>query len=298
MQYIALAFLRLCSLLPFFVLYGISNFVSFMLCYVVKYRKAVVLYNLGIAFPEKTEAERKKIAFKFYRYFTDTFLETLKMLSLSNERILKRVSGNCEILKPYIAQGKNINLMAGHQFNWEFGNHYFRLNLDIPFVGIYMPVGNQTINEAIKKMRGKNGTILIGANEFKNKMHGVFKDQYMMGLAADQNPGVPQTAYWVNFFNKPTPFITGPEKGALRTDAVVAYVQMVRKKRGHYGFEVSILSDTSSATQKGELTVLYKNAVEKAIKSDPPNYLWSHKRFKYNWNAEYAAQWIDGALPE
>jgi Kdo2-lipid IVA lauroyltransferase/acyltransferase len=298
MRYVISGLLYVCSLLPFFVLYGLSNCIAFLLNHVIKYRKAVVLHNLSIAFPEKTEKERKKIASKFYLYFTDTFIETLKMLSLSNERILRRVSGNCEILKPYIAQGKNINLMAGHQFNWEFGNHYYRLNLDVPFVGIYMPLGNQTINEAIKKMRGKNGTILIGANEFKNKMHSVFNKHYMMGLAADQNPGVPQTAYWVNFFNRPTPFITGPEKGALKNDAVVAYVQMVRKKRGHYGFEVSILSDSSANTSTGELTVLYKNAVEKAIKNDPPNYLWSHKRFKYDWKPEYAAQWVDGALPQ
>jgi KDO2-lipid IV(A) lauroyltransferase len=75
------------SLLPFFILYGISDFFAFLLYHVIRYRKDVVLNNLAIAFPEKSIAERKKIARKFYQYFTDSFIETIKFISISKKEL-------------------------------------------------------------------------------------------------------------------------------------------------------------------------------------------------------------------
>ena len=85
MYYIIYPLLYLLSLLPFFILYGISNFISFLLYHIIKYRKEVVFNNLKIAFPTKTEAERIIIAKQFYRYFTDAFIETIKFISLSKK---------------------------------------------------------------------------------------------------------------------------------------------------------------------------------------------------------------------
>jgi KDO2-lipid IV(A) lauroyltransferase len=61
--------------MPWFVLYGISDFFSFILQRVVRYRVDVVANNLKIAFPEKSEEERRQIANQFYNLFQ--FLENL-----------------------------------------------------------------------------------------------------------------------------------------------------------------------------------------------------------------------------
>ena len=66
MYYIVYGFLYLLSLLPFWVLHGISSLVYFFLYRVFGYRKKVVMANLLLAFPEKTEAERDAISAKFY----------------------------------------------------------------------------------------------------------------------------------------------------------------------------------------------------------------------------------------
>ena len=82
------------SLLPFWFLYLLSDFVAFLLYNVSGYRKKIVLNNLSIAFPEKTTKEKKIIAKKFYRNLTDTFLETIKMISMSNKEFEKRCTIN------------------------------------------------------------------------------------------------------------------------------------------------------------------------------------------------------------
>ena len=52
--------------------------------YVFGYRKTVVMGNLAIAFPEKSLTEREVIASAFYKNFVDTFIETIKLLSMSD----------------------------------------------------------------------------------------------------------------------------------------------------------------------------------------------------------------------
>ena len=62
MYYIVFPLLYLVSLLPLRVLYLLSDLLYFFLYFVVRYRRRVVLENLRVAFPEKTEQERAAIA--------------------------------------------------------------------------------------------------------------------------------------------------------------------------------------------------------------------------------------------
>ncbi|MFN8253395.1 MAG: lipid A biosynthesis acyltransferase [Ferruginibacter sp.] len=293
MYYIIYPLLYLVSLLPFFILYGISDFIAFLLYHVIGYRKKIVLGNLAIAFPGKTDQERRAIAKKFYRYFTDTFIETIKFISISKKQLQKRSTGSFDIINNLIDKGYSINLMAGHQFNWEYANLLYALNLKIPFVGVYMPIKNKALNKIFFDFRNRYGTILISATDFKNKMHDVFKSQYILALAADQNPGAAASGYWMNFFGRPTPFVTGPEKGAVRNNAAVVYVGFKKISRGHYHFDVTLLAEQSKGLPVGELTRRYRDILEKTIRQDPANYLWSHRRFKFEWKEEYRHLWVD-----
>jgi Kdo2-lipid IVA lauroyltransferase/acyltransferase len=298
MYYIIYPLLYLLSLLPFFILYGISDFFAFLLRRVIKYRKDVILSNLQIAFPEKTQQERDQIAKKFYQYFTDTMIESLKFISISKKQILKRSTGTFGLINDLIDKGYNINIMAGHQFNWEFANLLYSMNLKIPFVGIYMPLHNKAMDKIFYDFRCSYGTILIGAGEFKSHMHDVFKKQYMLALAADQNPSRPEHSYWLNFFGNPTPFSTGSEKGAIRNNAAIVFVGFKKIKRGYYHFEAELLTEQSSQTNTGELTKLYRDALERTVRQDPANYLWSHRRFRNEWKSEYKDLWIDDVPPK
>ncbi|MBC7508083.1 MAG: lipid A biosynthesis acyltransferase [Ferruginibacter sp.] len=293
MYYIVYPLLYIVSLFPFFILYVISDFIAFLLYHVIGYRKNVVINNLAIAFPEKSDEERIKIAKKFYQYFTDTFIESLKFISISKEELLKRSTGSFDLINNLINKGHNINLMAGHQFNWEFANLLYSNNVKIPFVGIYMPVENKIFNKIFLDIRGRYGTVLISAPDFKNKMHDVFKDQYLLALAADQNPSNPLSAYWLNFFDRPTPFASGPEKGAVKNNAAVVYVGFNKIKRGYYNFTTTLLAEQSANTTRGELTCRYRDILEKTIQQDPANYLWSHRRFKFEWKDSYKNLWVE-----
>lgn len=287
MYYIIYGFLYLVSLLPLRVLYFFGDGIYGLVFYIIKYRRDVVMNNLKIAFPDRTAKERMRIAKDFYHNFIDTFIETIKFISISKKEIQRRSTGEFEIINAMIEKGRNVHIMAAHQFNWEFTNLLYAMNLKTPFVGVYMPIANKALDKIFFDFRKQFGTILISAPDFKNKMHQVFAGQHVLALAADQNPGNPSNAYWVNFMGKPAPFVTGPAKGAVKYNTAVVYVGFQKIKRGYYHFTATLLAENGSDYTPQQLTVMYKNEVEKIIRRDPANYLWSHRRWKYDWKEEY-----------
>ena len=287
MYYIIYPLLWLISLLPFRVLYVFSDAIYFLVFHVFAYRKAVVLSNLRIAFPDKTDAERIVIAKQFYQNMIDTFVESIKFITLSKKQALQRSSANFEVLDQALSTGKPVFAFGCHQFNWEYVNILFPLHLKVPFIGVYMPIANRVLDRIFFDFRKRYGTVLVPATQFKNQREELLKGQYVLALAADQNPGHPANAYWLQFFGKPAPFVTGPAKGAIKADAIVVMAEMQRLKRGHYHFAMRILTESANSFEPAQLAALYRNELERVIRQDPANYLWSHRRWKYEWKAEY-----------
>ena len=292
MYYIIYGLLYSLSLLPFFILYRLSDFVCFLLYYVFGYRKAIVMSNLNIAFPEKTEAEKKIIAKQFYKNLIDTFIESIKMISMSAKEFDRRCTIDIDAANALGAKGKNIQFHSGHQMNWEYANWVFARNISIPWVGIYQPISNKAVHKIFYDMRGRFGTNLVSTKEFKNVMHSFLKSQYSLALAADQNTS-PQKGYWMYFFSKPVPFISGPERGALKNNTAVVFVNFVKKKRGYYHYETKVIAESTENYQPGELTRMYRDYLEETIRRQPANYLWSHRRWRYDYSNEYEKLWMD-----
>lgn len=297
MYYLIYGFLYCISLLPFFILYRISDLFYVLVYYVAGYRKQVVLANLDIAFPTKSIKEKEAIARRFYKNLIDTFIESIKLLSISKPAFNKRVSIDFAKLQDLIDQGRNIQIHTGHQMNWEYGHWAVTEQIKIPWIGVYNRLKNKAMERLFFKIRNQGTTVLVPGQEFKTRVHSIFKEQYVLGLVADQNPGNPARAYWLNFFNKPAPFQTGPDRGARKNNTAVVFVKSVKLKRGHYRYETEVAAEQASNMEEGVLTLLYRDYLEKTITKNPDNYLWSHRRWKWDYKPEYRKSWIDTSPP-
>src|SRR2546423_4187142 len=212
MYFLTYAILYLFSLLPMRLLYLISDGIYILVYYLFGYRKEVVMQNLEIAFPEKTKAERKKIAKQFYHNFIDSFIESIKLISASDAFFQKRFTGNWEVINECSKTGRSAQLHLGHTFNWEWGNYVGGTKLHHKYMAVYMPLQNAAVDRLFKKIRGRSGTILIPAtppNVFRTEFVKYRKAQSVLALVADQSPSDPSKAYWLNFFQRPTAFVTG-----------------------------------------------------------------------------------------
>ena len=280
--YIAFPFIYLISLLPFWMMYRVSDLFFILLYYLLGYRKKVVMENLRNSFPEKSEAELKKIAIDFYRYLCDLFFETIKTLTASRKRMLMHCKMNEETQKlfdSYYAQQKSVIIVMGHLGNWEWAGAVFENSRHQLYV-IYHQLSNPYFNTLVIKMRTRLGTRLIEMKSTLREMVSKRKEVCATAFIADQTP-FPENAYWTTFLNQDTPVFTGTEKIAQKFNYPVIYVSIKRHKRGQYEVFGELLFDQPKDTQEGEISEAHTRRLEHDIRQQPEVWLWSHRRWKH-----------------
>jgi KDO2-lipid IV(A) lauroyltransferase len=270
-------------------MYLLSDGIAFLLYHIIRYRRTVVKQNIAIAFPGKTGAERKKIERNFYTYFTDNWIEFIKLLSISEKDLNKRFTGNYEVLDKLYATGQNVQIHLGHYFNWEYANVAYGINIQYPFVVVYRPISSKIIDRIFYKVRTRFKSHLVSAYRFRQQFAAYAKGRFALVLVADQKE-FPERAYWTPFFGQMATFVKGPERTAKMNNAAVVLGLIKRVKRGYYTSEAVLLTTEPRSLPEGELTKRMIRFIEDTIREQPANYLWSHKRWKYTFDPEvYAA---------
>jgi KDO2-lipid IV(A) lauroyltransferase len=281
--YLVLPLIYLLSVLPFWILYGVSDFFFLLLYYVIGYRKKVVLDNLRKSFPDKTKEEIKKIQFKFYRYFCDFILEILKTLTVSKKTMLKRCKLNenaQSLFDKYYREKKSVIIVMGHYGNWEWAGNTFSILGKHQLYVIYHALTNKYFNNLIIGMRERFGTKLI---EMKNTSRDMFSNKDELNATAfiaDQTPR-PERAYWTKFLNQDTPVFWGTEKIAQKVNYPVIFVTIKRIKRGYYEIFAETLIENPVDTTEGEISEMHTRKLEKEIIDQPEIWLWTHRRWKH-----------------
>ncbi|MBC9933676.1 lysophospholipid acyltransferase family protein [Chitinophaga qingshengii] len=283
MYYLLLAFCYGISLLPFPVLYFISDVLYVLVFYVFRYRRQVVLANMKQAFPDKSPEELHQLAKKYYRNLTDMMVETIKLLTMSKKQLQERFICDLTVLHELYAKGKSCQLHLGHNFNWEWANLFCMQGVAFPFLVVYMPLSSKPADRMFRHFREKFGSILIPANDMANSMKPWLDKQYLIALVADQNPGNPKSCFWYPFLNKMTPFYKGPEMAARRNDIPVVFVDIRKKKRGYYHATLKLMFEEPQQAPVGEITESFVRFLEKNIHEQPEVWVWSHRRWKHTY---------------
>ena len=274
--------LWLISLLPFPVLYAISDFISLFVRRF--YRAKVVRENLRTAFPEKSAQELKDIERKFYHQLCDNFVEDIKMLSMSKEEIMRRMtfSGLEEIKKRHEA-GQTLHfLYLSHFGNWEWiSSINYSLQPWSSSGQIYHPLRNDAMDELFIHLRGQYGGVNIKMKETFRRILQLRKEgkNYTIGFISDQQPKWASIHHFVPFLNHDTAVFIGAEHIARKVDAFMTYGRMSRPKRGYYHLEIIPMEDHPASVPETTLTDRYFELLEADIKEHPEMWLWTHKRW-------------------
>jgi KDO2-lipid IV(A) lauroyltransferase len=101
-----------------------------------------------------------------------------------------------------------------------------------------------------------------------------------IAMLADQEPKGAERMHWTRFLNRDSAFYVGPEEIARATKFPVFFLGMRRKSRGRYEIEIKPLAEARERTEPGVLTERYARMVEAQIHASPPDWPWSHKRWR------------------
>lgn len=275
-------FIKLVSYLPLPILYIFSDFLYLIARYILKYRKGVIDDNLFHAFPEKSTKERLKIRNQFYRNFTDSFAETIKLLTISNKEFEKRFEMiNTHYLDEAVDTGTSVLLVSGHLFNWEMGVIGINLATQSQVETVYLKVNNPFFDRLINTIRTHFGGIVTEKKAFRRTMLTLQKSHRIVLLGSDQRPPSSEKRYKRDFLNRPAVFFEGAEFLSKKMNLHVIYGNMTKKKRGYYRYEMVKLGEPPyDSHEPHSITDQFCTMLEENIKSQPDLYLWSHKRWK------------------
>jgi Kdo2-lipid IVA lauroyltransferase/acyltransferase len=276
------------SLLPFPVLYALSDFLFFVIYRVIGYRKAVVMGNIKNSFPDKTEKEHQQIQEQFYHHLCDLVVESLKAFTISEKEVLKRVKcKNPEMIDAYALQNKSVIVAGGHYNNWEIFAVAVDKIIKHQTIGIYKPLTNKFFDEKMRSTRSKYGLLMIPTNRVKHYIEKYKGTPIAVIFGFDQSPSNPYKAYWTKFLNQETAVLYGTEKFAREYNYPVVYGRINKERRGYYTFEFFKVTDNPNELRQGAITEEITNLLEKDIQAIPQYWLWSHKRWKHKRPADY-----------
>lgn len=271
------------SILPFRLLYAVSDMLFVVLYYVVGYRKKTVEENLKLVFPEKSEAERKRITKQFFRHLCDMILEAIKSMNISVEDMKARFKfTNIEVIQDYEKRQKSIALMCAHYGSWEWIFILQAYTSHLTFA-IYKKLNNIYFDKLIRKIRARYDSYLITTKDSidvltDNKKKGLIT---INGFAADQSPKKEKAYHWNTFMGIEVPVHTGAEMLSKKLDMPVVFFSVKRIKRGFYETTFQTLAEHPNDFKDYDITDQFLKLVEQQIHDEPQYYLWTHKRWKH-----------------
>ena len=273
----------LLSLLPMRVLYVISGGLYLLLYRIVGYRRKVVKKNLTGSFPEKSEEKLRKIEQGFYHFFCDYLVETVKLMTISQEEMKRRIKfRGAELIDEIIGSGQSVTLYVGHYCNWEWASSIpLWINPSTWGGQVYHPLENKVFDKLFLTIRERMGAHCIAMQDTLREImkHKRENQPIVMGYISDQKPLWVNIHHWVDFLHHDTPVLTGAERIARKMNHAVLYVDIQRVRRGYYEAEFKCITREPQKLKEFELTDIYFEMLEKSIRRAPEFWLWSHNRW-------------------
>ncbi|PHX92468.1 MAG: hypothetical protein CK532_03245 [Flavobacteriales bacterium] len=270
------------SLLPFGLLYLLSDAIFMVLYRLIRYRIRVVRENLAKAFPDLPKKELKAIEHAYYRHLSDLFVETIKGISISESQMRKRMINMGQIhFDELYSQGKSFIIVMSHCGNWEWVCLMSQLVCQQRVQCIYKTLSNPGFDRMMYLIRSKFGANPIPMEQTLRVMDANKEVPTVNAFIGDQNPSSGNAAYWTNFLHQDTPFMWGAEKIARKLNWPVYYLSNTKVGRGYYKTQTIPLCLDPKSTSEGEITKLIAQHTEKEILAQPHLWLWSHRRWKH-----------------
>jgi len=249
---------------------------------VLRVRRKVTLKNLADCFPEKSEAERFRIARDTYRNFTKMVFEYMRFPILKGSDVLEicTIEGE-QNAKTALRKGKGGVLVAGHFGNWELMGALLAKK-GYPMSFLVGEQHNRQVDRLMNRCREHMGIKIIHMGVAVRGVLRALHDNGFVALLSDQDAGL--EGVFVDFFGRPSSTHQGPAVFALRTGAPVLFGSAIRLPCGRHRIVAELLDFGHLAGITPEniriVTQAYTALLEKAVRNHPDHWFWMHRRWK------------------
>ncbi len=246
--------------------------------------RRTALFNLRLAFPDLTDAERQRVLKGLVRQIGWMAGEFSQFPKFTRKRIEEIVvlDGN-ENFKAARARGKGVLVLTGHMSAWELAP-FAQALYGSPLHFLVRPIQNARVDALVTRYRTLSGNQPIEKNQSARAMLKILRDGGTVGVLTDQNTSIEEGVF-VDFFGVPACTSSGVARMALRTDCAVVpgYVfwdEALGKYRLRFEPALELVRTDDLEGDVRENTARFTKLIEAYARRHPDQWLWVHKRWK------------------
>jgi Kdo2-lipid IVA lauroyltransferase/acyltransferase len=248
-----------------------------------RFRK-IAKFNLELAFPEWTDAQRDATLRGMVRSLGWMAAEFARMPRYTRENIEEIIvlDGNENFLEGQ-RRGKGVLFLTAHMGPWELSSYAHAL-YGHPLHYMARPLDNARLDALVNRYRGLSGNAPIFKNESARVMLKILRGAGTIGILADQNT-LPEEGVFVDFFRTPACTTTGIARVALHTGAAVVpgyavWDESLQKYRLRFEPPIELIRTGDAERDILENTQLFAKVTEEIIRKYPEQWVWVHARWK------------------
>jgi lauroyl/myristoyl acyltransferase len=245
--------------------------------------RTVALTNLRRCFPEKAAREIESIAREHFKRLGETYACGIKTSSMTFEQISTRceVVGAEKLAMPQNASSNRI-VAIGHFGNFELYTILARCVRGFRGAATYRGLKQPGLNRVLEELRNRSGCLFFERRSgLRELTRALSKRDVLLGLLGDQHGG--PKGVWGPFFGMECSTNPAPAVFALRYDSPLNTAICYRIGLARWRMEIGDPIPLFEAGHPRSVEAIMRDvnaAFETAIRRDPANWFWVHKRWK------------------
>jgi Kdo2-lipid IVA lauroyltransferase/acyltransferase len=276
--------LKTLGVLPRTAARGLASGVAQVLYAILPKLRKTAEFNLQLAFPEWSEAQRKAVIRGMLRNLGWMAAEFARLPRYTKENIEQLVVlDEHENFLAGRGRGKGVLYLTGHIGAWELSSYAHAL-YGFPLHYMARPLDNARVNTLVNEYRCLSGNRPIFKNESARVLLKILRESGTVGILADQNT-MPEEGVFVDFFGETACTTTGIARVALHTGAAVVpgyaiWDESIRKYRLRFEPPVELIRTGDADKDVLENTQRFAKVMEQIIRKYPEQWVWVHARWK------------------
>jgi KDO2-lipid IV(A) lauroyltransferase len=249
---------------------------------ILRKRDRLAMRNLAIAFPEKSDSERRAILNASWIHFGREALGYLRLQNMPLEEIAARCPFvNAEILDEGLARGNGVLLLSGHYGGWEVAGLAIMSRVR-NVLTVARKLDNDLLERDLSRLRAQTGAAVVERRKAARSLMKALAQNDVIVLLPDQAVQ-PREGILVPFMGRAAWTTPAPAKMAIRAGSTIVFAFCIPDGARHrLEFEEPIRVDQLSEGERTDeaLTARINDVISRRIAARPELWLWMHDRWK------------------
>lgn len=243
-------------------------------------RRQILGFNLELAFPDKTAAERRQLGRAVARHFGRSLFATLRIQRAGPEDLERHVdSTGWHYVEDAVAEGRGLFLLTAHIGSWEVAGLACSLHVPKRLSFVHRPLDNPLLDAELEAFRRRFGSYALPKRGVTRPMIAAIRRGETVGLLVDQRANQ-RDGIDVPFFGHPACTHTGVARIALKTGTPVIPLFCYAERGGRFTINVQPPVEVGVNDDVETLTCRFSAVTEAAIRARPEQWLWYHDRWR------------------